>query len=118
MTATADPNCLFCRIAAKEIPADVVLDRGDMLAFRDINPQAPTHVLVIPKEHLPSLEALTAAHGELLASLVGAINEIAKAEGVSGGFRVVNNVGPSAGQSVHHLHLHLLGGRNFGWPPG
>jgi len=118
MTATADPDCLFCRIAAKEIPAEVVLDHDDVLAFRDINPQAPTHVLVIPREHLPSLEAVTDGHGELLARLVGAINEVAAAEGVSGGFRVLTNIGRSAGQSVDHLHLHVLGGRTFGWPPG
>jgi histidine triad (HIT) family protein len=113
-----DSNCLFCRIAAKEIPADLVLDHDDVLAFRDINPQAPTHVLVIPKEHLPSVEAITTGHGDLLVSLVGAVNEIAAAEGISGGFRVLTNIGPSAGQSVDHLHLHVLGGRNFGWPPG
>ncbi len=113
-----DPDCLFCRIAAKEIPADVVLDRDDVLAFRDINPQAPTHVLVIPKEHLPSLEAVAAEHAALLASLVGAINEVAVVDGISGGFRVVSNIGASAGQSVDHLHLHVLGGRSFGWPPG
>ncbi len=118
MTAIADPDCLFCRIVAKDIPADVVLDRDDVLAFRDVNPQAPTHVLVIPKEHIPSLEAVVAEHGELLASLVGAINEAAAADGISGGFRVVTNIGPSAGQSVDHLHLHVLGGRMFGWPPG
>jgi histidine triad (HIT) family protein len=113
-----DPDCLFCRIVAKEIPAEVVLDRDDVLAFRDVNPQAPTHVLVVPKQHLPSLEALGAGHEPLLASLVDAVNEIARAEGVDGGFRVVTNVGPAAGQSVDHLHLHVLGGRAMTWPPG
>jgi histidine triad (HIT) family protein len=115
---TYDPNCLFCRIAKGEIPADVVLDRSDLLAFRDINPQAPTHVLVIPRDHIPSLEALTEQHGELLANLVRAVNDIAGQEGVTGGFRVVTNIGPAAGQSVQHLHLHVLGGRSFHWPPG
>jgi histidine triad (HIT) family protein len=113
-----DPDCLFCKIAAKEIPADTVLDRDDVLAFRDVNPQAPTHVLVIPKEHLPSLEALGAGHEALLASLVDAVNEVARNDGVDGGFRVVTNVGPAAGQSVDHLHLHVLGGRAMRWPPG
>jgi histidine triad (HIT) family protein len=115
---TSDPNCLFCRIVAKEIPAEVVLDREDVLAFRDVNPQAPTHVLVIPKDHVASLEALADEHGELIASLVRATNEVARQEGVAGGFRVVTNIGADAGQSVGHLHLHVLGGRQMHWPPG
>jgi histidine triad (HIT) family protein len=113
-----DPDCLFCKIVAKEIPAEVVLDRDDVLAFRDVNPQAPTHVLVVPKEHLASLEAVGAGHQPLLASLVDAVNEVARADGVDGGFRMVTNVGPAAGQSVDHLHLHVLGGRAMTWPPG
>jgi histidine triad (HIT) family protein len=113
-----DPDCLFCKIVTKEIPAEVVLDRDDVLAFRDVNPQAPTHVLVIPKEHVPSLEAVGAGHQPLLASLVDAVNEVARADGVDGGFRMVTNVGPAAGQSVDHLHLHVLGGRAMTWPPG
>lgn len=109
---------LFCRIARKEIQADVVLETDDVLAFRDINPQAPSHVLVIPKQHLASLEEVAESHGPLLAALVGAVNEVARKEGVAGGFRVVTNVGRTAGQSVDHLHLHVLGGRDLGWPPG
>jgi histidine triad (HIT) family protein len=115
---TYDPTCLFCRIGKGEVPADVVLDTDDVLAFRDINPQAPTHVLVIPRDHIPSLEAVSERHAGLLANLVGAINQIARQEGIAGGFRVVTNVGPSAGQSVEHLHLHVLGGRSLHWPPG
>jgi histidine triad (HIT) family protein len=115
---TNDPNCLFCRIVAKEHPAEVVRDRDDVLAFRDVNPQAPTHVLVIPKDHLASLEALADEHRELIASLVQAINEVARQEGIAGGFRVVTNIGGAAGQSVDHLHLHVLGGRRMHWPPG
>jgi histidine triad (HIT) family protein len=114
----SDDNCLFCRIVAKEVPADVVLDTDAALAFRDVNPQAPVHLLVIPKEHLGSLEELADRHGPLLAGLVGAVNQAAAQEGVAGGFRVVTNVGASAGQSVHHLHLHVLGGRRLRWPPG
>ena len=113
-----DPDCLFCKIAAKEIPADTVLDRDDVLAFRDVNPQAPTHVLVVPKEHLPSLVALGAGHQALLVRLVEAVNEVARNDGVDGGFRMVTNVGPASGQSVDHLHLHVLGGRAMTWPPG
>jgi histidine triad (HIT) family protein len=113
-----DPDCLFCKIVSKDVPAQVVLDRDDVLAFRDVNPQAPTHVLVIPKRHVPSLEAVPSDAGPLLASLVAAVNEVAREDGVAGGFRVVTNVGPAAGQSVDHLHLHVLGGRGMSWPPG
>jgi histidine triad (HIT) family protein len=116
MTEAAD--CLFCKIVRGEIPSDVVTDNDACVAFRDINPQAPTHVLVIPREHITSWATLDERHDRLLASLVGAVNEVARQEGVAGGFRVVSNVGPSAGQSVEHLHLHVLGGRAFAWPPG
>jgi len=109
---------LFCRIVRGDIPADVVLDTDDVLAFRDINPQAPSHVLVVPKEHLATLEEVGERHAALLVALVGAVNEVARKEGVAGGFRVVTNIGPAAGQSVDHLHLHVLGGRDLGWPPG
>jgi histidine triad (HIT) family protein len=112
------PDCLFCRIVTREIPADLVLEWEDVLAFRDVNPQAAVHVLVIPKEHIPSLAALEQRHDRLLATLVGAVNEVARQDAVDGGFRVVTNIGPDAGQSVDHLHLHVLGGRSFGWPPG
>ena len=111
-------DCLFCRIVNKDVNAQVVLDRDDVLAFRDVNPQAPTHVLVIPKEHIPSLEALGDQHGTLLASLVGAANEVAREDGVAGAYRLVTNIGRGAGQSVDHLHLHVLGGRSMSWPPG
>jgi histidine triad (HIT) family protein len=111
-------DCLFCKIAKGELPADVVLDRDGVIAFRDINPQAPTHVLVIPAEHVDSLEMIGSHHASLLASMVSAINEVARNEGVAGGFRVVTNIGPAAGQSVDHLHFHVLGGRAMRWPPG
>ena len=114
----SDPDCLFCKIVSKDIPAQVVLDHDDVLAFRDVNPQAPTHILVIHKEHLGSLEAVTDGHGELLTSLVAAANEVAREDGVGGAWRLVTNVGRKAGQSVDHLHLHVLGGRGFSWPPG
>ena len=113
-----ETDCLFCKIVSKDVPAELVLDRDDVLAFRDVNPQAPTHVLIIPKEHLTSLEAVTDRHGQLLTSLVAAVNEVAREDGVAGGWRLVTNIGRAAGQSVDHLHLHVLGGRSFTWPPG
>ncbi len=117
MTDT-ETDCLFCRIVTKDVPAQVVLDRDDVLAFRDVNPQAPTHILVIPKRHVASLEAVPDDGGELLGSLVAAVNEVAREDGVAGAYRLVTNVGRGAGQSVDHLHLHVLGGRGLTWPPG
>jgi histidine triad (HIT) family protein len=112
-------DCLFCKMVSGEIPADVVLDRGGVLAFRDINPQAPTHILLIPKEHVKDVTEIGDAHASLLVELVAAANELARSEGIdSSGYRIVANVGPDAGQTVFHLHLHLLGGRPMGWPPG
>jgi histidine triad (HIT) family protein len=113
-----DPDCLFCTIIAGEIPSDRVYEDDAVIAFRDINPQAPTHVLVIPRRHVEDVQHLTAADGELLTRLFGAVRELATSAGLEGGYRVVTNVGPDAGQTVHHLHLHLLGGRSMSWPPG
>lgn len=113
-----DPDCLFCRIVAGEVPSDRVYEDDEVIAFRDINPRAPTHVLVIPRRHVPDVHALTDADGELLARLFGAVRRIADDAGLGQGYRVVTNVGPEAGQSVFHLHLHLLGGRSMSWPPG
>ena len=112
-------NCLFCKIAAKEVPAEIVHATDRVVAFRDVNPQAPTHILLIPREHIRSAAEITAEHGGLLAELVQTAAHLAKAEGIDhGGWRLVTNVGPDAGQSVLHLHLHLLGGRSMAWPPG
>jgi histidine triad (HIT) family protein len=114
-----DPDCLFCKIVAGDIPSEVVFDRGGVFAFRDVNPQAPLHVLVVPKEHVRDAAALEPSHGALLAELIGAANEIAAGEGVTAsGYRLVMNVGPDAGQTVFHLHCHVLGGRPMSWPPG
>lgn len=116
-------DCLFCRMVAGEIPADVVLDTDRVLAFRDINPQAPTHVLVIPKEHYANVAALAAADAALLGEVITAANTVARTEGLVAdgadepGYRLVTNTGPQAGQTVHHVHVHLLGGRGMGWPP-
>ena len=117
MTDT-ETDRLFCRIVSKDAPAQAVLDRDDVLAFRDVNPQAPTHILVIPKRHVATLETVPDDGGQLLASLVGAVNEVAREDGVAGAYRLVTNVGRGAGQSVDHLHLHVLGGRGLTWPPG
>ncbi len=117
-------DCLFCRMVTGEIPADVVHRTDRVLAFRDINPQAPTHVLVIPQEHHRNLGALAAADPALLAEVVSAARQVAEQEGLieddraEPGYRVVSNTGPQAGQSVDHVHLHVLGGRDLGWPPG
>jgi len=112
-------KCLFCRIVDGAVPADVVHETDRVLAFRDIGPQAPTHVLVIPREHISSLDAAGDDHGALLGELMLAARDVARAEGVSGpGFRAVVNTGADGGQTVDHLHLHLLGGRAMRWPPG
>ena len=115
--ADYEPECLFCRIAAGEIPADIVHREDDVVVFRDINPRAPTHLLAISRRHLPSAAELTAGDGELLAALFGALRQVAEEAGVDS-YRIVTNVGADAGQSVFHLHFHLLAGRTMAWPPG
>ena len=115
----ADSECLFCRIVAGEIQADVVFDSNDVIAFRDINPQAPTHVLIIPKRHISTLNDLVASDADTVGSLYLAAKEIAQREGISEpGYRAVMNCNEAAGQTVFHIHLHLLGGRDLSWPPG
>ena len=112
-------DCLFCAIVAGEIPATKVLETDRILAFRDINPQAPTHVLVIPKTHYPDVAALAAADAALLGEVIDAVQQVAVADGVAEtGYRVVFNTGAEAGQTVPHVHGHLLGGRVLTWPPG
>ena len=112
-------ECLFCAIVAGEIPATTVLETDRILAFRDIDPQAPIHVLVIPKEHHTDLAALAATDGALLGEVINGAHRVAADEGVSEtGYRVVFNTGEHAGQTVPHVHAHLLGGRSLGWPPG
>lgn len=119
MAENAQTDCLFCRIVAGDIPSEKVYDDVTIYAFRDINPGAPTHALIVPKRHIRDVAAPEAEDGALLLALVHAANEIARQAGVAeGGYRLVWNVGPDAGQSVFHLHLHLLGGRPMAWPPG
>jgi histidine triad (HIT) family protein len=122
MTADAgdtDPTCLFCRIVAGEIPSDRVHDDDLVIAFRDINPRAPTHILVIPRRHIPSALDLTEADGPMLGRVFAVAAELARSLGIAdAGYRLVSNVGRWGGQSVDHLHIHLMGGRAFEWPPG
>ena len=103
-------DCLFCKIAAGEIPSKNVYEDADMLAFHDINPEAPVHVLVIPKTHIGSMDAVNAANSAVVAKIFEKIPEIAKAAGIVNGYRVISNCGHDAGQSVPHLHFHILGG--------
>lgn len=105
--------CLFCKIAAGEIPSTKVYEDDLVLAFRDIAPMAPTHILVIPKTHIPSVDGITAENSSIVAHIFQVIPAIAKAEGLENGYRVVSNCGADAGQSVHHLHFHILGGKQL-----
>lgn len=112
-------DCMFCRIARGEMPADVVFSDERVVAFRDINPVAPVHVLVVPRKHIPSVMELTAADAPILTAVFEACKRVAVEEGIAErGMRILTNVGEEAGQLVMHLHFHLLGGREIGWPPG
>ena len=116
--SSPDPDCIFCKIASGDIPADVVHATDTVVAFRDLTPQAPTHVLVISREHHENVTALAAGAPETVAALVDAAAVVAEADGLDGHYRLVFNTGTGAGQSVFHTHLHLLGGRSLTWPPG
>lgn len=112
-------ECLFCKIANKQIPANLVFESEEILAFRDINPQAPVHLLVVPRKHFSTLNDLTEADAGLTGRLILQAQKLAAAEGIAeGGYRTVFNCNSDGGQSVYHIHLHLLGGRKLGWPPG
>ena len=114
-------DCLFCRIVAGEVPAEIVRRDDRTVAFRDISPQAPVHVLVVPVRHITNAATVTADDGDDLAAMLVAAKAVADAEGIGGddrGYRLAMNVGPDACNTVAHLHLHLLGGRSFTWPPG
>jgi histidine triad (HIT) family protein len=119
--ADRDPSyqahCLFCRIAAGEVPSERVFEDENVIVFRDINPKAPTHVLAIPRRHVASVADLTDRDGDLLAALFAAMRRVADESGLTS-YRIASNVGAEAGQSVFHLHFHLLGGRAMAWPPG
>ena len=111
--------CIFCGIAKGEVPARTVLETDDVIAFHDLDPKAPTHVLVIPRRHLDSIDAMAAGDEALIGRVFAAAKEVARLEGLTdGGYRLVTNVGANAGQTVPHLHVHVLGGRRMTWPPG
>lgn len=116
---TTDPNCLFCKIVAGQIPSTIVLRTDHVTVFRDINPQMPTHVLMVPNAHVENTETLSPEHDALVGELVRTAQQVAAQEGLSErGYRLVINTGPDALNSVPHLHVHLLGGRPMTWPPG
>jgi histidine triad (HIT) family protein len=117
-TTGADPGCLFCGIVAGDVPADVVHETATTLAFRDVEPQAPTHVLVVPRAHHRDAASLAAAEPAVLVNLVEAARAVAERDGLEDGYRLVFNTGSAAHQTVFHAHLHVLGGRSMGWPPG
>ncbi|MFJ5552251.1 histidine triad nucleotide-binding protein [Streptomyces sp. NPDC093225] len=119
MAGEAQSDCLFCKIISGDVPATIVRETDSTVAFRDINPQAPTHVLVIPKVHYPDAASLAAAEPQVLADVLREAGEVAGAEEIDGtGYRVVFNTGAGAGQTVFHAHAHVLGGRGMQWPPG
>jgi histidine triad (HIT) family protein len=111
-------DCLFCKIVEGDIPTKKVYEDEDVVAFNDINPQSPVHLLVVPRRHIASLDAATQEDQALLGRILLTAQQLARENGVETGYRVVNNCGAPAGQSVFHVHFHLLGGRALGWPPG
>lgn len=112
-------TCLFCSIASGDLAADIVLEDDSVVAFRDVTPQAPVHVLVIPRAHHATAESLVSENPQLASRVLAAAAQVAHLEGVAdGGYRIVTNTGAQAGQSVHHVHFHVLGGRDLQWPPG
>ena len=118
-TPDSRPWCIFCRIVRSEAPAEILYQDELVTAFRDIHPQAPTHVQIVPNRHIPAVAVVTPNDAELLGRMITVANHLASQEGIArSGYRLVINNGPQAGQSVGHLHLHLLGGRRMGWPPG
>ena len=111
-------DCLFCKIIEGEIPSQCLYEDDKIYVFKDIDPQAPVHFLVIPKKHIDSLDTMTDEDSELIGYVFKKIRDLAKEEGLKDGYRVVNNIGEDGGQSVKHMHFHVLGGRSLQWPPG
>ena len=112
-------DCVFCKIIDKEIPSDIIYEDSDVIAFNDLDPQAPIHFLVIPKKHIQSIATLDETDSQIISHVFASIKKIASEQGLDeNGYRVVTNVGEDGGQSVPHLHFHVLGGRGFKWPPG
>lgn len=114
-----DQDCLFCKIAQKQIPADIIHEDDRVIAFNDINPQAPVHALIVPRIHVPTIQDLTSGHNDFLAAMFAAARKVAADKGLADdGYRLVLNCHERAGQSVFHVHMHILGGRDMLWPPG
>ncbi len=111
-------TCIFCKIAKKEIPSKIVFEDGEIVAFQDVNPQAPVHLLVIPRLHLAGVDQVEGGHYALVGKMIGIAKQLAAERKLAKGYRLVLNNGPEAGQSVFHIHLHVLGGRPMSWPPG
>lgn len=111
-------NCLFCKIIAGEIPSNKVYEDDTVLAFRDVSPQAPVHILIVPKAHIKSADEIDESNSQVVAHIFEVAAKIAKTENLTDGYRIVNNCGENAGQTVKHLHFHLMGGREFTWPAG
>ena len=112
-------DCLFCKIVEKDIPATILFEDQDVVVFRDIDPKAPTHVLVVPKQHYPTMMAMVTSDAALAAKVLATAGSVALEQGIAdSGYRTVFNTGDQAGQSVHHVHAHVLGGRSLTWPPG
>lgn len=115
---STDSDCLFCKISAGVIPADIVMETESAIAFRDIDPKAPTHILIIPRIHFADVTELTESNPNLAGELLTLASNVAKLQGLATGYRIVTNTGEDAGQSVSHVHFHVLGGRSLSWPPG
>ena len=111
-------NCIFCKIVAGEMETELLYEDDQVVAFRDINPVAPVHIMVIPKRHIRSVDELTEKENHLVAHIFHVIRKLANKENLNNGYRIINNCGEEGGQVVHHLHFHLIGGRNMQWPPG
>lgn len=111
-------DCLFCKIVEKKIPSDIIYEDDKVVAFNDINPQAPVHFLVIPKEHIKSVGEIDSTHKSLMGHMIYVASKLAKENELDGGYRIVNNCGQQGGQTVDHIHFHVLGKRNMQWPPG
>jgi histidine triad (HIT) family protein len=113
-----DDNCIFCKIVAGQIPSEKIYDDEGVIAFRDINPQAPTHIVIVPRRHIPYIADMDEADEPLMGHIIYAATQIARQEGLDQGYRIVINNGALSGQTVFHIHFHLLGGRQMNWPPG
>ena len=112
-------DCLFCKIRDGEIPSETVYENDDILAFKDVNPHSPKHILIVPRKHIATINDMEGEDAKIMGEMMLAAQEIAKTEGVAeSGFRLVINTNDDAGQTVHHIHMHLMGGRNMAWPPG